>query len=479
MISLPPEEGVLVCCKCNSSLNKDNLLNIRVTYNNVVYSRFACTVCAINCSICDKVIFKSGLCVNGNYVCRKCYSINFTNCNDCNKAILIKDIHNNLCIECYSIRYDKCIECQLIYKKEDLCLTLQKEYVCKNCSNLYVFCYDCSYITKKYSGYSTEYYNICSGRRRLTRGVFLCVNCISNYIRCKECDNLYSKNSDFCSYCSYYIDDYGYKPCPIFLHTDNIKNNNKQLFLGFELEVDFNKKIETNLKLNKVAKNVTSMSKILYCKEDGSLNNGFEIVSHPFSFEWWKEHKKDIFNVIKYVRQNNYNSLLTNTCGMHVHMSRSSFSSLDLYKILKLIYNNRSFMELFSQRAKHGGFRYSRFDLYNEVSKNTYHIEQYIDKNRNLKIAEVLKRITSSITRDMAINLKNDETVEIRMFKGTLSCNNFSRNIEFCFALLNFVRSVGVNDINIKYFKDFCLKNKKDFPNLFKFTNAIVKRIGV
>ena len=62
----------------------------------------------------------------------------------------------------------------------------------------------------------------------------------------------------------------------------------------------------------------------IYCKHDGSINGGFEIVSHPMSLDY-HINNMNWLDVFEKAVQMNYRSHNTSTCGLHIHCSRSAF----------------------------------------------------------------------------------------------------------------------------------------------------------
>ena len=61
----------------------------------------------------------------------------------------------------------------------------------------------------------------------------------------------------------------------------------------------------------------------IYCKHDGSLDDGFEIVSHPATLEYhtntipWKK-------ILDEALEMGYYSHNSGTCGLHVHINRAA-----------------------------------------------------------------------------------------------------------------------------------------------------------
>ena len=62
------------------------------------------------------------------------------------------------------------------------------------------------------------------------------------------------------------------------------------------------------------------------CKSDGSLDNGFEIVTGPSSLEYHKTKWERLFQIqdcVKIIKSWN-----TDTAGLHIHIGRKSLTPL-------------------------------------------------------------------------------------------------------------------------------------------------------
>ena len=77
-------------------------------------------------------------------------------------------------------------------------------------------------------------------------------------------------------------------------------------------------------------------------------------------------------------------------------------------------------------------------------------LEAFLDSNRDFEFKKVIDNDSSLIykakkkdgnsERYVAINLKNSQTIEIRIFRGTLNFNSFMKNIEFAHALFMYTK---------------------------------------
>jgi len=69
--------------------------------------------------------------------------------------------------------------------------------------------------------------------------------------------------------------------------------------------------------------------------------------------------------------------------------------------------------------------------------------------------------------RYVAVNI-TDETVELRVFRGTLRYSSFRACMEYAHAAYVFTRDAAVTKINRTRFEEFVLENAKEYPNLLK-----------
>lgn len=119
----------------------------------------------------------------------------------------------------------------------------------------------------------------------------ICPECYDrDYTRCVRCGRIidtdhcwYPLDNDdpYCADCCSTIEnspihDYYFKPYPIF-YGDGPR------YFGVELEIDDGGECDSSAE---ALMDVANQSKMLaYCKHDGSLDDGFEIVTHPMSLD--------------------------------------------------------------------------------------------------------------------------------------------------------------------------------------------------
>ncbi len=264
----------------------------------------------------------------------------------------------------------------------------------------------------------------------------LCNYCYEHHFtNCERCGRLIHNNS------AYYFDDeddyaycyecmekmknapiksYNYKPEPIFYGSGNF-------YMGIELEIDKGGENEENA--TKILDIANSIADHLYCKHDGSIENGFELVSHPMSYEYHLNNMnwREVFDKAVSL---GYRSHQTNTCGLHIHCSRSAFGKtyeeqeLAIGRIVFFVEKHWNELVKFSRRTADNLNRWAA--KYASISNTT--AETYTKaKDKNMG-------------RYVAVNLENYNTVEFRLFRGTLCYKTFIATLqlvdEICFQAM-------------------------------------------
>ena len=180
---------------------------------------------------------------------------------------------------------------------ENNAVEFRGEYYCEGClEDITVHCNHCGTLILRDGAISDSHYTLCHD----------CYN--EYYTCCEDCGRIIS--NDDCYYIGDYDDypycyncyqeyqrykgihDYSYKPDPIF-------HGNGSRFFGVELEVDYGGHLDDNAREVLEIANETQEEN-LYIKHDGSLEDGFELVSHPMTLDYhknimpWKEIMKKL-----------------------------------------------------------------------------------------------------------------------------------------------------------------------------------------
>lgn len=243
----------------------------------------------------------------------------------------------------------------------------------------------------------------------------LCSHCYHNhYVCCSNCnallheDDAYHLNDEYyCRECyeeerdkCHYVHDYGYKPEPIFYGDGN-------RYFGVELEIDGAGKD------NDYAEELLDIANMrdehIYIKSDGSLDDGMELVSHPMTLEYHKDFCWE--DVMHKAVSLGYRSHQTSTCGLHIHVNRNSFSENHeeqdkvISRILYFVEHHWNELLKFSRRSEYTMNRWAARYGYENSPK------------------AIMDKAKKNCGRYVAVNLCNYNTIEFRLFRGTLKYN--------------------------------------------------------
>ena len=441
-------------------------------------------ITCFKCNDCDKLVEKGDeTIINNDYtVCKECFDDgSYLCCDDCSEYTDdFTEVGNKvLCNGCLE-KLPTCCNCSDPMAEDDTVHYIGGDSICNDCyeNGDYGWCEDC----EEECQYMTEVKYISRGRvrdrivcddcrdRNYSRceqcsehfgcddlrdvgGVDVCIDCIEtsgNYDTCYNCDewthsdNMSHNESEDRWYCDdcygqskRHIKNYSYKPDAKFF-------GKGELFFGLELEVENDKKSIDNNEMADLIKDDN-----LYFKSDGSLKTGFEIVSHPMTFEYIIKSQLEFKDKLDKLIGNGFRSYDSTTCGMHIHLSKKSFGTWQLYRFMKFFIDNKDFVVSISQRKT-------------EALQNWAAIE---NENDNDLIYKAKKKAGNS-RRYTAINLQNDATIELRIFRGTLNFNSFMKNIQFAHAMFCFTRDE--KDMTVDNFKKY-INNFNEYSLLKKF----------
>ena len=196
------------------------------------------------------------------------------------------------------MKEEKCRYCGKVLNKEE-CHEFDGKVMCKAClDEMTSICAHCGE-------------RLWNDENSGTGDFVLCQRCYDNhYTTCERCGHiihydaaLYFDDEDYpyCGSCydvltkNEIIHDYNYKPEPIFYGKDN-------MYLGVELEIERGGESSDNAQ--RILDVANSQAEHMYIKHDGSIEDGFEMVTHPMSLDYHKsempwQKMKDFQNHMK------------------------------------------------------------------------------------------------------------------------------------------------------------------------------------
>jgi hypothetical protein len=233
------------------------------------------------------------------------------------------------------------------------------------------------------------------------------------------------------------------------------------LMFGFEAELAIKgKHIHGGTLPDTLLEEMEKRSKKFYFfKTEYSVSNGFEVVTHPFDWNWIQKNKQ----VIDWFDRLNEEAKGARSCGFHVHISRKHFTPLHLKKMLQLYYFNPEFIKKVSKRENMGYCK-------PRISKEAIWGWDYKD-HRAVTINDLLnvgRGKWSNIDKSCALNLYPKNTIEVRIFQGTSNKELIWAYLEFVKASVEFTRKVSFKRVNASNFKRYIEARKKEYPHACK-----------
>lgn len=214
-------------------------------------------------------------------------------------------------------------------------------------------------------------------------------------------------------------------------------------FMGVELEVERNDNCPIGITddvLNDLGRDFVIL------KRDGSLTGEypFEIVTVPATLQYHKMAWEPFMN--NTAVKSKLKSYKSGSCGMHVHVSRDSFTGLHLAKFRNFINleSNREFLAKLAGRGSNG---------YNEYANN----------EKLSQAADTAMYGRSGHTS--AVNVSNQHTIEVRIFRGNLAKSHFYKNLEFVHALWTYTKNCSMQQLDYKDFVTWLFKDNCSLYN--------------
>ena len=388
------------------------------------------------CAICGCTNEELYALPDGRMVCRDCLDREgYTVCVDCGAVISEDDATyvegvGDVCEFCRDDNYSYCEHCGDYVANDDILVinrnTRYETYACRSCVENSDDVHECEDCGELFSG---DYIAWLEGVDR-----YICHNCQDNYSYCENCDNyvnsddiIYDDDSGeyLCRDCydelhsgideRHKLQSYGYKPTPKPRTrkrncTCDTCSDIPDLLFGIELEVDKGPYDERDTAISEIA----DASEDVYMKHDGSLDTGFEIVTHPCTLEYHMYEFK-WRHITSIAKRHGFKSHDARTCGLHVHVGRYQLGQNDrerhnnIAKIIMLVDRHWDALVKFSRRRPEQLNHWAKRPAISPI-RSTDTEDRIIDR----------MWYADNGDRYQAVNLRNSGTIEFRMFNGTL-----------------------------------------------------------
>lgn len=199
-----------------------------------------------------------------------------------------------------------------------------------------------------------------------------------------------------------------------------------ELTLGWELEVESKTRTYEDA-MDAAANHASVLGQALReVKEDGSLNEGgAEIVSEPRTLARWYALKPKVDTMISELVRDDFRSWNGNHCGMHVHVGRDELSAEALVRLFDLVFKNADYWRQLSGRTSTTWCPYDVHlpSIYADIPRAKSEGRDWYSRERT------------------AIHLSSHNTVEFRLWRGSLKHERFWHNLETTHAMCAYAAS--------------------------------------
>jgi hypothetical protein len=314
----------------------------------------------------------------GDLVCDNCAPRNHYQCVGCDEWYR----NGSPCESCVT-----CDRCDAIVPEEETVETVRGSTVCNACRDEWYW--QCAQ---------------CEGWNRDGR------DCGNDCHDCDGCDCDDCRDDDVDDFGGL-VHDYDHKPQPVF-------HGAGPLFLGPEIEIET--PYWRDYECAEIAHSY--LGSLGYLKVDSSIGNGFEIVTHPMSYEWAMTN----FPWQMLTQLHECGCVATDNTGIHVHVSRAGFTSpCHTYRWMKFIYRNERQVKTVARRSS------DEWAAFTDHDRKA--VKDYAKGARGY--------------RYRAINTNNDDTFELRVFASSLDPAEVKAALGFAAASVEYTRDLTYSKI--------------------------------
>lgn len=342
------------------------------------------------------------------------------------------------------------------------------EYLCYDCRNDAYVCDECNAYV-----HSDNVYSVNDGDNHF------CEGCYDDLPCCDYCDERYVEERS-CSCGSGIILNYSDKFHPLLMHSVGANNDLVQcdvrrlperernnIFMGLEFEMENMIGHYGTGEIANIFADAYNDSRLML-KHDGSISDGFELVSQPHTLDAFMQHFP--WDLVREAQAKGMRGwdVGHREIGIHIHINRKAFytkpdhtrrnASPHLMGFMYFIYKNVPSIKRIAGR----NVQYGHMD-------EAYLSEAY----------SICRRGDNQYRRTLGINVHNNDTVELRMFRSTMRVERIQAYLQFVEAAVRYTQTDRINKMrdrfNFRQFATWCSMQERytQLNNLITEVNAV------
>lgn len=226
-----------------------------------------------------------------------------------------------------------------------------------------------------------------------------------------------------------------------------IGHHSQRDYIGFEIEVDGRNVDSSMQRLHQaICTNILTAGGLAsHCTHDGSLRNGFELITHPATLDYLKAIEPTLYKLWKFLTENGYNNDLE-SAGGHIHVAKRTLGKTlarqdeNIERLIKWVYRNREQFITYCERES----RYARYIDYRDDD-----------------------------SKYVAVNTAHTKTIEFRMFNGLTSLANMLANAELVTLIIKTLTNYGSKHLEDYTLETLILANARSHKNAYNHWLAV------
>lgn len=237
-------------------------------------------------------------------------------------------------------------------------------------------------------------------------------------------------------------------------------NRKPRVLLGLELELEVNNNYDLDSKAESILDRIGTYYnsegnsfRYALIEEDCSIDRGFEIVTAYTGIDVHKKQLKLFKDQVSGCKSHN-----TDTCGLHIHICKSTMTMLHASKLILFINDpeNDPLVYALARRRDNGYCKKKDIENKDWITRAL----EYQDRSNQL--------CSLNWDRYEALNFQNEKTIEFRLFRGSLKFLTIMACLEFTYASWHFTQSASANELKTEHFLNWICKpeNRSDTKHL-------------
>ncbi len=337
-----------------------------------------------------------------------------------------------------------CEDCGDIILKGDAALVRDGNYYCNDCV---VSCSNCGELIPKAEVRYAE-----DSRRPICNycynsATYVCGGCGRHFLY--EDSLRYDEDSDL-DYCdSCYSNCLSSLIAPYHTMKDSGDINfygspdrKNHVHMGIELEVDSADYVDD---ISAAAQSVyDTFGDFINLEKDGSLRYGFENITQPADLDYFLSRREDFEKMFSTLTEYGLSSHDNGRCGFHIHIDRTYFEKHEETAKARLLFIFERHWDNLLKFSRRTNAQVNQYAM--RYSSNVSDGIATITKNS--------KKWRDCYSRFYCINLTNYNTIEIRLWRGTMNIESFIATIKFTARLAEIAKNTTAVNLAKMTFED-------------------------